>query len=455
MPPICRSASPELQDAEKALPSSPSTCSSMNSLSSDRKPKSQVSKIYKEASELYLTRNFTEAFNTIEQLVRVPHCTDDETVSPTAPVSTASKNSRVKVWVLYLALLDAILKLGPEEAKASFETKTWTDINKKAQDGGIWDEVVAIGYGGVQGKVDAEVVSSLATFLLEHSSSQKLNLDYLESYFSTSMNSKLELGDTFHGHDASVNLITQNALHNGADTPEKLNALVKIVEIFTLHVLPQNNEWEYARDFLTRSELLSEDIKGEMLQCLEALETENSSSDGIHENTEQPAEGLTEQEPQPIAGITAGQMLYTTYEEQPSKGRRSQSENDYGIDNPKSAAAVPKPKSASPQPIIRSSRAPQSKSSRPSTTKASRRPPSTSVYGRGINAISTIRGITSKLAEQLAQNPMALLRFLLFLVGLITAFSRRDVKDKVGRLTRAGWEKVKQTIGMGVKSSYI
>ena len=50
---------------------------------------------------------------------------------------------------------------------------------------------------------------------------------------------------------------------------------------------------------------------------------------------------------------------------------------------------------------------------------------------------------------------MLLLRFVLFLVGLVLALSRRDVKDRLGRITGSGWEKIRGTVGMGVKVSYI
>jgi hypothetical protein len=61
----------------------------------------------------------------------------------------------------------------------------------------------------------------------------------------------------------------------------------------------------------------------------------------------------------------------------------------------------------------------------------------------------------SNMTNQISQNPMGLLRFVMFLMGLIVALSRRDVKDRLGRLTGAGWDKIKRTVGMGVKVSYI
>lgn len=46
---------------------------------------------------------------------------------------------------------------------------------------------------------------------------------------------------------------------------------------------------------------------------------------------------------------------------------------------------------------------------------------------------------------------MAMLRFVLFLMGLVAAFSRQDVKERLA----AAWDKIKRMVGMGVKVSYI
>lgn len=48
-------------------------------------------------------------------------------------------------------------------------------------------------------------------------------------------------------------------------------------------------------------------------------------------------------------------------------------------------------------------------------------------------------------------NPMLLLRTLAFVVALVTILGRRDVKQRIKRV----WDKVRATVGMGVKVSYI
>lgn len=56
------------------------------------------------------------------------------------------------------------------------------------------------------------------------------------------------------------------------DTPKDLNSRIKILELFTLHVLPRNNEWDYARSFVSNSDILDEERREAFLQTLNELQ---------------------------------------------------------------------------------------------------------------------------------------------------------------------------------------
>ncbi|KAL8815551.1 MAG: hypothetical protein Q9223_005313 [Gallowayella weberi] len=141
--------------------------SSIDSLSSPRQRNSHISNVYKEASTLFLTRRLGEAFSTLQSILIVQPTSPDDIgdheheSERRAPIATASRNLRVKVWSLYLTLLNAIIELGPEEGKEAVGSKQWREIASKARDGTVWDEVVEIGYGGIEGNVDADVVNNL------------------------------------------------------------------------------------------------------------------------------------------------------------------------------------------------------------------------------------------------------------------------------------------------------
>ena len=149
---------------EPTEPSSRLLGSSISS-SLSRQGSSHISKIYKHASTLFLTRRLPEALSAIEAVVTVSsppaEGSEDEVSICAAPIASASRSTRIKVWSLYLTLLNAVVDLGPEDGKNGFGSKEWRAIVAKVRDGTVWDDVVQKGYGGSEGNLDADVVINL------------------------------------------------------------------------------------------------------------------------------------------------------------------------------------------------------------------------------------------------------------------------------------------------------
>jgi len=61
----------------------------------------------------------------------------------------------------------------------------------------------------------------------------------------------------------------------------------------------------------------------------------------------------------------------------------------------------------------------------------------------------------SNTAHNMTVNPMAFFRTLLFILAFGLAFGRRGLRERILRVMRNAMEKVKRTVGMGVKVSYI
>ena len=443
---------------EEALSTSRLLGSSIGSISSPRKAKSEISRVYRQAEDLFVTRRFAEALTSIEPLITVPHSLDqshdDEPTADVAPIARASQNSRIKVWSFYLTLLDAIADLGPEKGKIEFGGREWKNLVAKSQDGTIWNEVVDTGYGGMEGNVDADVVFNLASLLLAQSSSQAGNQQHLESYLSASSHPSLDMTERFPDSNGSHALRNGHISRSGGtDTPRDLSARVRIIELYTLHVLPRTGEWNYARDFINMSEVLDEELREEFLQILRSLEDEDKGQDQFEDALPQQDE-LTEQEPIP-AELTRSDSMGTVRQAPPATHHRSDSEQDYGIDELRAPPDAPKFQPMPNKGTSKPAKAVQPKKQRSQPTKSTGKTTSTSIYRRSAAVLSALQHLVKNMTEQMSQNPMLLLRFVLFLMGLIVAFSRRDVKDRLGRLTGAGWDKVKRTVGMGLKISYI
>lgn len=140
--------------------------SSHSSLNSSKKASSEISKTYKHACELYLTRRLAEAYEALQIVIKpaeqsngYSHSTEDN--APTSPIATASTSQRIKVWSLYATLLNAIVDLGNDAGNQEFGQKQYRDIVRLVQSGDVWDQVLKDGYRGREESVDAEVVYNL------------------------------------------------------------------------------------------------------------------------------------------------------------------------------------------------------------------------------------------------------------------------------------------------------
>lgn len=78
-----------------------------------------------------------------------------------APIANATPSQRIKVWSLYVTLMNAIVDLGNDEGKRDFGQKEYRALVTKVREGEIWEQVVRDGYNGREGSVDAEVVYNL------------------------------------------------------------------------------------------------------------------------------------------------------------------------------------------------------------------------------------------------------------------------------------------------------
>jgi len=116
------------------------------------------------------------------------------------------------------------------------------------------------------------------------------------------------------------------------------------------------------------------------------------------------------------------------------------SEVDYGIEASKSSPKLPKVsamKASSQGHPIAGRRGP---------TKT----PQTLITRAGA-LLRNLKTLLEELARSWKMNPIALLKTLTFVLGILMTLGRSDVRDRVSIM----WLKMRQTIGMGVKVSYV
>ncbi|BCS19799.1 protein pex26 [Aspergillus puulaauensis] len=427
----------------------------MSASTSSLSPSKLCSKTYKKASQLFLTRRLQEALVSLEPVITAKNGNDDQDVNgvdSVPPIGTVPATWRIKIWNLYVTLLSAIIDLGPEEGKAMIGQKEWKDISTQVRDGTIWEKVVQIGYQGREGSIDAEVVYNLGTLLLNHSPSQTVNQQRLETYLSSYGQPNLDIEEHLNSPtNAQRNQFRPNG---GTDTPKDLAARVRLIELFTLHVLPRNEEWEYATEFINLSEVLDDERKELFLQTLEGLREEKEQGKLRAAALQREKDAELERQIQEAERQKADEAAAAEGNTQQKNHKRSGSEVDYGIEKKHPNGSIRGKKGEKPG----SSKAGSSSRTAlsPPNSKNLKKPEKPETRARQSQALATVlRNIVQYLGRTISNNPLSFVRSLLFLLGLLFALNRPNVRERIRRITGSGWQKIRGTVGMGVKVSYI
>jgi flagellar biosynthesis GTPase FlhF len=226
--------------------------------------------------------------------------------------------------------------------------------------------------------------------------------------------------------------------HTGTDTPRDLNTRIKLLELYTLHVLPRNDEWEYAREFIGMSEVLDDERKEAFLLALHSLKEEKEDSEKREEKLrQQQQEQLEERRRESEA-----KRLEQARQEDERRKREEESRN-----MPRATDEAAR-KRQPPPPGSTSSGTRRTPAKKPGTS-----PPG--LYNRVGGLFAAINKAIADSARQMTSNPLALLRTIFFLLAFALAFGKRDLRERIMRLIRQAVDKVRRTVGMGVKVSYI
>ena len=256
---------------------------------------------------------------------------------------------------------------------------------------------------------------------------------------------------------------------NGTSTPKDLTSRIKIIELFTLHVLPKNEEWDYARSFISNSVILDEERREAFMQTLAELQEAKEQEEALGDDF---TDEYSENEPEPIDADGAGPNQ--RHANGTRRGhQRTSSEVDYGIEkeHPNGNQAhhptvSTKPDFQPPMTSLPPQPEPTSYVSRPSQlsppaqtprrpTRRSKAQSQNTLMAQARKLYAALSNIARNLAGSMTGNPTALFQFLLFILAFFMAFSRKEIRDRARQILGKSWEKLMSTVGMGTKVSYI
>ena len=326
----------------------------------------------------------------------------------------------------------------------------------KVRDGSVWADIVRDGYSGNEGAVDPDVVIDLVTLLLTHAPDQRLTQQRMETYLTALSKPTFDVAAhmAVQSEGAGGQRLRRPQSASGTNTPRDLHTHLKLLELYTLHVLPRNGEWDYAREIIAMSELLDDERKEAFLHSLSGLKEEQ-------ENAARREEELMQRQKEELEARRLREE-----EEERERRRLDEERKRRREDAARTTTRPQRPPDATtavngsgvrakPSSVRRIDDSSASTARQPKKDIARRKQPPASLYTRAASLFTALQSVLLQTAQGLANNPMALLRMMLFLLAFALAFGRREIREKVRRLFERAWEKLRGTVGMGVKVSYI
>lgn len=275
---------------------------------------------------------------------------------------------------------------------------------------------------------------------------QTLNQKRLEAYLSACMYPSFDVAAhmeaTQHGRPAP-----QRTDSNGTSTPRDLNTRLKLLELYTLHVLPRNNQWDYAQDFISMSEVLDEERRDAFLGALHQLK-EEKSHDAIRE-----AELSKRQQEEEEANRRKREEARRRQEEE----QRQQANKPASIQRPVGISDGVKDDRRLPTRanVSKNLSSNTNQSSHQNQARGKDRLHPVTMYQRLALMLSSLQSTLMGFTRSAQDHPLAALRNLFFLFAFIVAFARRDIRQRIRRMMQDAMLKLRQTVGMGTKVSYI
>lgn len=216
----------------------------------------QMYQTFGESAREFVNKNFFNSYELIrpffDEITAKSGQVNGSSVSDPANPHNIPLSLWIKVWSLYLAILDASCKQAGEALLNSTgdlsEGGEWSSARKvlarKLTSGSVWDELVSA--SGGTGSIHPTILALLASLSIRHDTDAKLMADNLERF-----------------------IVSYN---NDDEDAKTKTAFYKVLDLYLLRVLPDLKQWDVAHSFVNGTNLFTTEQKKEMTEKLNESE---------------------------------------------------------------------------------------------------------------------------------------------------------------------------------------
>ncbi|KAJ2785410.1 hypothetical protein GGI15_001926 [Coemansia interrupta] len=212
-----------------------------------------------------------------------------------------------RLWILYICVLSSLTEIAAEDGK--LKPKHGLEIAAGPKMAGfpasvreVWDSIMTA-FGGYAGNVDSEVLVPTVLLCLKLRDA-KTARDIVEAWLATLSDETMYL---LQGHVGSDSDGLNGATRRQQRTMVQASYM-RVCELYTLHILPQLDDFASAYEFLNMSSVVSAPAKDEYKKRLDSLRSpatpKKSRSSASRSKTQSKKKG--QNKPKQQAGMTSG-----------------------------------------------------------------------------------------------------------------------------------------------------
>ncbi|ODQ53619.1 hypothetical protein SAICODRAFT_24849 [Saitoella complicata NRRL Y-17804] len=355
--------------------------SSVSNLTGGRLPSPSIR--FKSTTQLFLARKFPQALQKAQTLL-----------------DSSESAWKLKAWGLWIAILNAGADMNEDAGVEMWGKAEWERVKRLVREDGVWEEACQV-FECEEIELSVDVVATLTLSSIRHAS----NLQPLQT----------RLEHLIASAPSSAELTEQVRTEH-----------TKLLELYTLHLLPKLGEWEYAKEFVEGNTVLVDAEKDMWTSTLESLqEGERERAEAAEREAREEAEEAAE----------ASKATKSSSSSPSSKSRKkSTSRKPVVAEMNGSTTPTKDPSSNAEDPIA------------PPYAASAAALPSSSSLSRFTKFSSFLFSVTSKYRS--------ILRLLFMVIAIVEVVRRERVRERVKRGWGVVWEKVWQTVGMASKLTY-